>query len=565
MCFLILVIRLVEIKRRWDPYNWFSCHHCVASDLKPDPIDVLERGGRVITEYCQPDQSCWPSVEEIEAFCRTIYGECVLPGEPFYRNATIGTIQPERWVANPGLIIYIITLQDIQKSVIFASRFNIRISVITSGHDFIGRNTADGSLQINLSRLKYLFVDLNDASSDTGMSCVTDVGNNWAKLYEEVTGRYNKLIVGGNSGTVSPAGFTLGGGKSLLSKMFGLAVDNVLEFTIVNAQGQIVHVYPTHIVIEDSDMGFTRVEDPDLFWALRGGGGGTFAIVTRVKYRLFEPPSGGFTTLRGLYPFQTDQAGNNVVANEVLDFMFSYIRGLPQKACGYVLVDSPYRGSEYMNVSATMGQIYIVIEYFGGEAEALPTLNTLYNYRPDLKLHDYKPVHFNTFWEMRKDNLYTGYRGRTYMFSTVVPDGNLNREFADMMVRSLKEVERMGLIMECEGAVLGGKMREYADNSSSVVPGFRRGLMTWSCGAFWFENENNIEDSRIDELQTFHQRLLKAGSGVYLNEASDILDDWKQLQWGANYPRLLEIKKKWDPRNIFTCHHCVGSDQVTVN
>lgn len=104
-----------------------------------------------------------------------------------------------------------------------------------------------------------------------------------------------------------------------------------------------------------------------------------------------------------------------------------------------------------------------------------------------------------------------------------------------------------------------GKVSELDPNSTStsIHPGFRNGMISMSCGysvdPFHF---HKYEQAGVD----FYNKLKTHGHGVYVNEPSANMTDWKEQFWGPRYQRLLSIKQKWDPDNYFTCLHCVGSD-----
>lgn len=105
-------------------------------------------------------------------------------------------------------------------------------------------------------------------------------GDQWFDVYSEAT-KHGVVVVGGNALTVGAAGgYSLGGGHSALSPMFGLAVDNILEVDVVIADGTLLTA--------------NKCENTDLFWALRGGGGGTFGVVTRMVHKAHESPSNFF-------------------------------------------------------------------------------------------------------------------------------------------------------------------------------------------------------------------------------------------------------------------------------
>lgn len=155
----------------------------------------------------------------------------------------------------------------------FANLYNIRLLIRGTGHDYNGKSTGAGALAIWTHHLTS--ISLNDAyssSSYTGKAAILGAGVSSIQAYEFADAN-DGIIVGGNCPTVALAGgYTQGGGHGPLSTKFGPAVDQVLEWEVVTGTGKLLQASPT--------------ENPDLFWALSGGGGGTYGVVISmtVKY-----------------------------------------------------------------------------------------------------------------------------------------------------------------------------------------------------------------------------------------------------------------------------------------
>ena len=98
-------------------------------------------------------------------------------------------------------------------------------------------------------------------------------------------------------------------------------------------------------------------------------------------------------------------------------------------------------------------------------------------------------------------------------------------------------------------------------DSTAVNPSLRTGIVSVSCWMGWADPTK--EDHYVHIAEGLTDQLTKFGGGTFLNEPSSYLPNWKMALWGGHYDRLLAIKQKWDPDNIFTCHHCIGSDIKT--
>lgn len=138
--------------------------------------------------YCHPGQSCWPSIQEELDFMKSLDGELLIPADGEYANYTI--MINMRVTKYPYAIVLAESVNDVIKCVKFANRFNIRLTIRSSGHDYIGRSTGDGTLQINLSKMQGLLFDFTSSRHAEG-ELTAQSGNTWIRVYEEVR-RQNK-------------------------------------------------------------------------------------------------------------------------------------------------------------------------------------------------------------------------------------------------------------------------------------------------------------------------------------------------------------------------------------
>ncbi|HEX5149319.1 MAG TPA: FAD-binding oxidoreductase, partial [Candidatus Limnocylindrales bacterium] len=203
--------------------------------------------------------SAQPAIEQLRA---TVRGRVVTPTDPEYdawRVVMIGGVDPR-----PAVIVRVADAGDVAAAVAVASTTGLEIAVRAGGHSGAGHSTVDGGLVIDLRDLTTLEIDpeARTAWADAGLTAF------------EVTSGAAKHGLGigfGDTGSVGISGITLGGGIGYLVRKHGLTIDNLLAAEIVTADGSLLQVDAT--------------THPDLFWALRGGGG-NFGVVTRLKYRL---------------------------------------------------------------------------------------------------------------------------------------------------------------------------------------------------------------------------------------------------------------------------------------
>jgi FAD/FMN-containing dehydrogenase len=188
------------------------------------------------------------------------------PARVLLPSATDGA----RWIWNaavehrPALIVRAASPRDVQEAVHVARDHGIPLSVLGGGHDWAGRALRDGGLVIDLSGMRTVAVDASARVATVG-------GGATAGEVMAVAAPYGLVAVAGNVGGVGMTGLTLGGGYGPLNGRFGLASDNLLGAEVVLADGRVVTADATH--------------EPELFWALRGGGG-NFGVVTSIRLRL---------------------------------------------------------------------------------------------------------------------------------------------------------------------------------------------------------------------------------------------------------------------------------------
>lgn len=202
--------------------------------------------------------------EESEALLRlrqTVEGEVLTPVDNDYEGAKMAwnlTI-----VNQPAVVVVADSIADVQAAVAYANEENLPVAVQNTGHGM--PRHCDGGVLIRLGRLNYVVVDSDRQSAHIGG------GAKWNDVLP-VAGKAGLAGLAGSSPGVGVVGYTLGGGFSLLSRKYGLAIDSVRSMKVVLADGSLVTVSPT--------------ENEDLFWAIRGGGGG-FGVVVEMEMALY--------------------------------------------------------------------------------------------------------------------------------------------------------------------------------------------------------------------------------------------------------------------------------------
>ncbi|MET7289920.1 FAD-binding oxidoreductase [Streptomyces sp. NPDC005573] len=218
------------------------------------------------------------TVAELEAGLR---GSVVRPGDPGYDEAR--TVWNAAHDKRPALIVRCAGTADVVRAVDFARSQDLLVAVRGGGHSIAGFSTCEDGIVIDLSPMKGAFVD------PVERRVVAQAGMTWADLDHE-TQAFGLALTGGLVSSTGISGFTLGGGVGWLLRRHGLASDNLAAVEMVTADGRVVRA--------------SEEENPELFWALRGGGG-NFGIVTSLEFRLHPV---GPQVLGGLIVFPLEQA-----------------------------------------------------------------------------------------------------------------------------------------------------------------------------------------------------------------------------------------------------------------
>ena len=275
------------------------------------------RAGR----FCQPEDVCWPTLEEISAFSSSLnpsqpdcWGSFASPDQPgeyvdnlWYPEAPdrltiyeLATLRNKVMDGNKAFFVVIAKDQtDVVKAVKFATEHNIGISVFSTGHEFNDRNSGlePNSLLIRTTCLRTSELELAEdnkfghpdgwARLGSGLTWGTSKFG-WPGVHQTARD-VGRVVVSGHAGNVGIVGWSLGGGHGQLAGSHGLGVDQILEVEMVIADGSVVVANGAGTLVR-SPAGRTEwSEDTDLYWAVRGGGAGPWGVVTHLTVKLHRP------------------------------------------------------------------------------------------------------------------------------------------------------------------------------------------------------------------------------------------------------------------------------------
>ncbi|KAI6039145.1 hypothetical protein EDC04DRAFT_3011338, partial [Pisolithus marmoratus] len=432
--------------------------------------------------------------------------------------------------------------QDIQAAINFALQYNLKLVVKNTGHDFLGRSAARGAFVVwthNMKNITYnaQFTPQGAPANETyqGRSFTTltvGAGVQWFEAYDTAN-QNGRMMVGGLSlgGSVGAAGGWLqGGGHSVLSPTHGLGVDNAIEITVVTSTGAYLTV--------------NNYQNPDLFWALRGGGGGTYGIVTSVTYRTYQE-------LPVTMYFVQANVTNATVMKEVIGGM---LRLQPN------LTDDGWGGyGSFGNDSMT----FFCINPNVSTAAANMSTQSLTDYLLSLEAEGVSSVAGTYPFDLWYD-WYTflfgkaGQNGVNIMFTSRL----LSR---DTLANRYSDVAE--ILYDCQASfnmIAGGKVSQIDPDSAGVNPAWRNAIVETTCGVSWQEGATAEEIVGLaDQLKVWIQSMydLTPQDGAYFNEASLYEINWQYTFFGSHYAKLKEIKDKYDPYRLFVVAEGVGSEE----
>jgi FAD/FMN-containing dehydrogenase len=410
----------------------------------------------------------------------------------------------------PALIVRCRTTHDVVAALEFARREGHEVSIRGGGHNVAGRAVSEGGVMIDLAELKGISID-PDAATATAEGGVT-----WAEL-NDAAAEHGLAVTGGAVSTTGIAGFTLGGGLGWLMSKHGLASDNLLAVELVTAEGDILQV----------DGG----THPDLFWALRGGGG-NFGVATRFTY-LLHPLQ---TIVGGLiaHPFDA--------ARDLLRFYRDAVAGAPDDLTVFAgLVHAPDGSGTKLAA--------LVVCHAGEAADAERDLEQFKTWGSPLVVQ-VGPMPY----PVMNTILDAGY-----------PAGSLNY-WLSSFTRGLPDelidvaVERFATVPSTMSAILlehfHGAVTRVAPDETAVPhrdEGWKLLLPSvWTDPA---ANDANIAWTR----ETFAELRPHFGLGRWLNYLGDDQGgDAVRAAYGPNYERLREVKRRYDPDNVFHLNHNVA-------
>ncbi len=443
------------------------------------------------------------SVLSIPELRRIFQGKVIAPGDTEYDNARAtfyGGID-----RHPAVIVRAANAEDVSHVVTLARDTGMELSVRSGGHSAVGHCVSEGGIMLDLSQMHDLQIDVNARTAwvEPGMT---------AGEYTSAVGAHGLATGFGDTGSVGIGGITLGGGIGYLVRKHGLSIDSLLAAEIVTADGQILHV--------------NNESYPDLFWAIRGGGG-NFGVATRFQFRLHEVDSivGGMIFL----PATADTVASFIALAEAAPEELSAIANIA------VMPPMPFVPEADHGKPIIMAMLVYAGSVTEGERVVAPFRDLATPYADMIR-----PMKYPEIYPPEEGGYHPLASSRTMFIDYV------DRDVASMILGYLKT--STGNMAVTQLRVLGGAMSRVPADATAFA--HRNSKIMVSVAALY----DQIEQRPVHEAwaRDFMAALQQTDKGVYVNFLGDEgMERIRAAYPGGTWERLAAIKAKYDPANVF--------------
>jgi FAD/FMN-containing dehydrogenase len=536
-------------------------------------------GGRLVQvrsafTVCEPDAG--------SAACADLFKNLT---DPFYIDQSVSLTQTLGWTdaftSEPSAYaVLAASSADVAAAVNFAREHRVRLVVKGGGHSYLGTSNAADSLLI-WTRPNMAAIEVHDSfvpqgatgAAEPGPAVSVGAGAIWLDAYNAVTTVAGRYVQGGGCTTVGVAGLTQGGGFGSFSKGFGTAAANLLEAEVVTADGAVRVV--------------NAFQDPDLFWALKGGGGGTFGVVTRFTLRTHELPAyfGGVAATISA----SSDAAYLALAGQMISF---YRQSLFNPHWGeqisfgtgsQISVAMAFQGLTQAQAEQTWAPFFDWVKarpadytLTGQEVAAIPARdywNAAFfeQYAPQAIVPDDRPGAPKDYYYWATNAGEVGQFLYTYQstwLSQQLLDPGRQPALVDALVRASQSWQ---VTLHCNKGLAGGAADAVGWTADTAMnPAVLDSFALVIAAAGQQSVYPGIEGREPDAAQAGQQaqavtaamapiQALREQPASYLNETDFFQADWQTAFWGGHYARLLQAKNRYDPGGLFFVHHGVGT------
>jgi FAD/FMN-containing dehydrogenase len=550
---------------------------------------ALPRPVAATTARVRPSDPAWPDAAAWEALNRAADGHLVkvaLPSvssdelrNPYFLGDQVGMTQTSGWVdawmSTPS--VYAVAAQStahVVAAVNFAREHNVRLVIKGGGHSYLGTSNAPDSLLIwtramNQIELHDGFVAQGCDGTPPQHAVSVGAGAIWMHVYDAVTTQAGRYVQGGGCTTVGVAGLVQSGGFGTFSKNYGTAAGGLIEAEIVTAEGDVRVV--------------NACREPELFWGIKGGGGGSLGVVTRLTLKAHDLPDwfgGAFMTIVAA----SDAAYRRLIGG----FVDLYRSRLFNPYWGESVALRPNNTLAISMVSQGLSDAQaqdIWRPFLDWVAESPRELDLVHaplirsmsarkwwdvafrrQYLPaTVKIDDRPGAAADNMW-WAGDAAQVGWLLHGYE-SVWLPAVLLEQQesLADALFAASRHWE---LQLHFNKGLAGGLVsaataaRDTATNPA-MLEAFALAITGgFGPSAYVAAPDLAVARREAQKIVAAAQQLRKLvpDAGAYVSESSFFQPDWQRAYWGTNYARLRAVKARYDPDGLFYVHHGVGSE-----
>jgi FAD/FMN-containing dehydrogenase len=549
---------------------WKQLNDEVDGNLAPVPFPI---------EACTREPG-GPGCESLVANIKNPYYVGDQPG----LTQTLGWV--DAWFTKPS--VYAVAAENAQHvaaAIHFARKHDLRLVVKGGGHSYQGNSNAPDSLLIwtrhmHEITMREAFAPQGCEGKVSAQRAVTcGSGAIWMQAYDAVTTKAGAYVQGGGCTTVGVAGLVQSGGFGSFSKHYGSCAAGLLEAEVVTADGAIRIA--------------NACTNPDLFWALKGGGGGTFGVVTKVTLRVRELPE-----YAGGAIFRVKAASDDAFRRLLRYFVAFYRDSLFNEHWG-----------EQAHIDSDNVLVFSMVSLGLSTAEARNVFQPLldwiahfpaaYTIEPGMVLGSMPTRHWwDVEWRKEQNQRvfdsdprpgasakhvwWTGDAGQVawtvYGYESLwLPASLLQDDSQQRLADALFAGSRRHMIELHFNKGLGGAPRAAIEatkdtaTNPAVLSAFALAIIASGKGGYpgVRGHEPDVEAARKSREQIHRSmnelRALAPSGGAYVSESNYFEEDWQHSYWGINYERLAAVKKKYDAAGLFFAHNGVGSEEWSAD
>ncbi|WP_263560974.1 FAD-binding oxidoreductase [Paenibacillus polymyxa] len=432
-------------------------------------------------------------------------GRIVIPGNPSYNMARMEFNR--RFSKFPRVIVFCQRTQDVINAVKWARERGIRLRVRSGRHSYEGFSTVNGGIIIDVSEMNKVTVDRKNGVA------IVQTGNPLARVYKKL---WNKRVAipAGTAPDVGVAGLTLGGGIGLLSRKYGLTCDNLKQVKMVVASGR----YGAKTIVANSK------KHSDLLWASRGGGGGNFGVATEFTFRVRPISKVSIYSITWKW-------------SDLEKVLPAWQRWAPSVT---------NRLTSTIEVAAKqVGTIVSTGQLLGGAEELRRLIRPLLRAGTPVKVM-VKTVPFieaTHFFAESDLNLEPKFKiTGAYGFQSLPPEGvRIIRDFLAQAPNRHSSVWSQSL----------GGARSAVSRVSPTATAYphRKAETIYELSARW--RNSGEQERNIQWVERFRKALRPFVKGNYVNFPDLQIKNWPKAYYGVNFGRLKQVKRKYDPHNVF--------------